>query len=68
VVPAGTLSYGLERFLHRGISLLEIEALAHFKADALQPRDDRLIGDVWRVEFEQLCRVGEELTADMGSP
>ena len=44
-----------------GSSLVEIEALADFKAELLQLRDDRLVGDVGRVQLQQLGRVGEKL-------
>ena len=47
--------------LHGGVGLVDIEALAGLDADPLHLRDDRLVGEMRRIELEQLGRVGEVL-------
>ena len=47
--------------------MLEVEALAGLDADSLHLREDRLVGDVRRVQLEEFGCVGEELSADMVS-
>ena len=56
------LRRALKRLLYDGIGLIDVEALAGLDADALHPRDDRLIGDVRRLQLHELCCVGEVFT------
>ena len=46
-------------FLDAGVGLVEVEALADLETDPLQLRNNRLIGDVRGMKFEQLRRIGE---------
>ncbi len=54
----GFLGRAFQRLLHGGIELVEVEALAGLDADPLHLRDDRLVGAVRRVQFEEFGRVG----------
>ena len=55
-----------QAFLDGGIGRVEIEALARLEADAFQARDDRLVGDMRRMQFEQLRSIGEEFSGRHG--
>jgi len=57
----GVLRHILKRLLHRGIGFTKIEALARLKTNLPKLHDDRLVGNVRRMELEQFCCIGEEL-------
>ena len=57
----GVLGRGLQPRLDRRIDLVDVEALAPLDPDPLHLGEDRLIGDVRRLQLQDLGGVGEEL-------
>src|SRR5262245_2829932 len=50
---------GRERLLYNRVGLGEVEAFTWLDADPLHSREDRLVGDVRRMKFQELGRVSE---------